>query len=93
MNTKQILYLAVLAGLLLGGKLHAQIFVTNGNNTITEYTTTGAPVGTGVLVSRDGMDAPIGIAIENLPEPSSWAMIAIGGAGLLTFTIRRRIKA
>jgi len=46
------------------GNARAQIFETNaGNLTIGEYTTSGAPVGTGTLVS-DLPDYPFGIAVS-----------------------------
>jgi hypothetical protein len=46
-------------------------------DTIVEYDTTGAPVGTGTFVSS-GLDAPYGIALDPVPEPGGWAMLATG---------------
>jgi len=46
------------------GTAHGQIYVANyGISTIGEYTTSGAPVGSGTLVSS-GLDLPNGIAVS-----------------------------
>ena len=65
MKTKHIIFLALLAGLLLETKLYGQIFVGNeGNNTIGEYTMTGAPVVSGTLVSSGLLNEPRRIAVS-----------------------------
>jgi hypothetical protein len=66
---KHLLPLVFLAGVLIGVPLHAQIFVANtgggsdGNGTIGEYTTAGAPVGSGTL-EPSGLNYPEGIAVS-----------------------------
>ena len=62
MKTKHLLPLALVIGLLSCVPLHAQLFVTTGtgffNTTVNEYTTSGAPVGSGTLVSSGLNNSP-----------------------------------
>src|SRR5579862_6527938 len=82
MKTKHALLIALLAGLLLGANLHAQIFVANENkNTITKYNLDGTPVGTGTLVSGNGLEDPDGIAISG-----SDILVADAGNTILEYT-------
>jgi hypothetical protein len=63
----------------------SDIFVANyGSNTVGEYTTSGSMVNADLI----SVGSPDAIAI--IPEPSSWVLLAIGEAGLLIFTRRRR---
>ena len=62
--SKHLLPLVLLAGLLPGASLHGQIFVANqGSDAITEYTTSGTPVGSRTLVSAV-LNVPRGIAVS-----------------------------
>lgn len=73
----------------------SDLFVDNfaglnaGAGSIGEYTTSGLTV-SGTLVS--GLNSPFGIAVEPVPEPSTWALLAIAGAGSLLILRRRRAK-
>jgi hypothetical protein len=61
------LALAAVAVLLCAtpGTAYAQIFVANlEGDTITEYNLDGTPVGTGTLVSGDGLNSPLDIAVS-----------------------------
>jgi len=92
MKTKHILPLALVAGLLLGSTVHAQIYVVNGpSDSVCEYTTAGVPVGSGTLVSS-GLNYPAGIAVvQSVPEASTWELV-VGGAGLLLVACRWRVR-
>ena len=72
------------------------IFVTNsgtvsGTGTIGEYTTTGATVNAALI---SGLVRPFGITIAAgtpaIPEPSTWAMMLLGFAGVGFAAYRQR---
>ena len=69
--------LAVLLALLSHNAARAgDIFVTNaGNNTIGAYTTSGATVNPALI---SGLNAPIGIAVVPVPEPTSLTLTLLG---------------
>jgi hypothetical protein len=66
------------------------LYVSNyGNNTVGEYNaTTGAAIAT--FVNPVGLDDPNGLAVSGVPEPSSWALLGLGGAALLGLSLRPR---
>lgn len=89
MKTRNMIYgfaLALTCG--LAATLKAQnIYVANyGNDTIGEYTTSGATVNASLVT---GLVSPMGIAISPVPEPSSGALAGLGAAALW---LRRRRK-
>jgi hypothetical protein len=62
------------------------LFVANNfDGTIGEYTTSGATVNVSLI---SGLGSPFGIAV--VPEPSSWALLAMG-TGVL-YAVHRRMK-
>jgi hypothetical protein len=81
-NTRRTLMAATtLVGLCLFNAAQAQIFVANngtqyGDNT-GEYTTAGATVNASLIT---GLDYPYGVDVEEVPEPSTWALL-VGGLG------------
>jgi len=77
---------AALLGLCFISTAHAQIFVSDFNDRIGEYTTSGATVNAALVT---GLNDPQGIAVEDVPEPSTWAMV-LGGLGLLALRLRTR---
>jgi DNA-binding beta-propeller fold protein YncE len=64
------------------------IFVANTYpfGTIEEFTTAGATVNASLIT---GLDYPWGVAVEEVPEPSTWALLA-GGLGALLCRVRTR---
>lgn len=61
---------------MLAGTAHCQIFVSlAGSETIGEYTTAGTTVNASLV---SGLNSPYGIAIEIVPEPSSFELAALG---------------
>jgi hypothetical protein len=81
--------LAALLGLCSISAANAQIFVPNYfSNTIGEYNaTTGAPINASLVT---GLNGPGLFAVEDAPEPSTWALL-LGALGLLVFW-RHRIR-
>jgi len=64
----------------------SNIYVTNaGNNTIGEYTTDGLTVNASLI---SGLSAPTDIVVQNVPEPSTWVLLAAG-----VFILQQRKKA
>lgn len=64
-----------------------QIYVTNANGTIGEYTTSGTTVNASLIT---GLDFPGNIVV--VPEPSSIVLATFGLAGLGTYRWRRRSR-
>ena len=64
------------------------ILVATNSGTIAEYNLDGSLVNAS-LVSRGAL----AFAVEPVPEPSTWVMLAVGSAGVLLFRRRRRVKA
>ena len=60
--------------------------MNNGNDTIGEYTTSGATVNA-ALVS--GLDNPYGIAVV-VPEPTTLVLAGLSGLSLLLFRRQRK---
>ncbi len=68
---------------------NGNLYVSNyGNNTIEEFNTNG--VGT---VFASGLDEPTGLAIQPVPEPSTWALLAVGLIAVLPLSRRRASTA
>jgi hypothetical protein len=72
----------------------SNLFVVNqGNGTISEYTTSGAVVNASLI---SGLSSPGGIAIADVPEPSSLALLfsilGMGAFGLCAWAWRRNRK-
>jgi hypothetical protein len=62
------------------------LYAANGNNnTIEEFT----PGGVGSVFANTGLSQPTFLAFAPIPEPSTWAMFAIGGVALL---LTKRLK-
>jgi threonine/homoserine/homoserine lactone efflux protein len=60
----------------------SDLFVVNQAGSVGEYTTAGATVNAALIT---GLNGPVGIAIggtPTVPEPSTWAMMLLGFAGL-----------
>ena len=58
-----------------------------GSNTVGEY-----DASTGALIDANfvtGLDNPYGLAVSDVPEPSTWALLG-SGAGWLGLILRRR---
>lgn len=80
--------LALLAGLLPGGSLHAQIFVTeNGNDTLGEYNFDGSTVSASLFT---GLNGPYGIALEGEPGGFGPGTGGCGGPG--SAQVRRKMR-
>lgn len=63
------------------------LFVANsGSGTVGEFTTSGATVNASLV---SGLDAPTGIAISPVPEPSGSALAGLGAAALWLWRRRK----
>jgi PEP-CTERM motif len=79
------LFLMLAAGLTTPCRA-SDLFVSNStNNTIEKFTTSGV----GSVFANTGLAGPGFLAFAPIPEPSTWAMFAIGVAALL---LTKRLK-
>ena len=56
------------------------------NSTIEKFSPSGADLG---VFAATGVNAPYSIAIQMVPEPSTWAMLGLGTAALMIYRRRR----
>jgi len=70
------------SGLVISG---GDIFAVNSLSTIGEYGLDGSTINASLI---SGLNGPIGIAVEPVPEPSTLALMGLGLTGLLA--VRRR---
>jgi hypothetical protein len=62
----------------------------NNLGTVGEYNaTTGAAVPTFISPLDDSLNGPTYLAVEAVPEPSTWALLSLGSVGLFSFARRR----
>jgi hypothetical protein len=69
------------------------LFLANtfGGSTVGEYDANKGNVINANFIT--GLNGPIDLAVASVPEPSTWSMIAVGGAALLGIMLRKKHRS
>jgi PEP-CTERM motif len=68
------------------------LFVTSFPGTVGEYDANTGNVINANFITGLG-DSIVGLDVASVPEPSTWAMIAVGGAALLGIMLRKKHRS